>query len=453
MRLSRRLVLSSLALAAPMILWAFSVGPPAARTNVPGEGNCTACHQGTALNGGPGNLSITASSMTYTAGTPVTITLTINDTDGRTRFGFQGAARAASDSTNKTQAGSFRPGSSMRVRCLGTDLANPTQAPNREGDACPSAQPLEYIEQGAASESNTFTFDWMPTASTSGNVIIYGIGNAANGNGANSGDRIYAATLQLTPAAGGTRPTINANGAVTAVNWGGSPTIASGTWVEIYGTNLAASTADWGSTIGSGTAPTELNGVSVRFGDTPAFLSFVSATQVNAQVPDGVGAGATTLTVRNANGTSDNYTIQAAAASPSFLAPPNAPFRVGTRQFVAALFPDSTSGGPFVGPTSMGTNFRSARAGDRIILYAIGMGAVSPAQQAGRVVTASNALTSFSLQFGDATVTTEYAGLAPNTVGLYQINATVPNLPAGEYEIRGMVNGTPIASGLFINLR
>jgi uncharacterized protein (TIGR03437 family) len=432
--------------AAPMILWAFSLGPNPGVSGVPGEGTCadTFCHVGTAVGS---SMTITAEGgPAYTPGIAKTITVTITDTN--TRYGFQSTARLASDA--KAQAGSLSTtDATLLILCSSLDLLDQQTKP---AAGCPPNRPLEYISHRSPRMTGTFTFTFTPAASATGDVILYAAGNAANGNGTNSGDRIHTATLRLSPAAPN-RPSISSGGAVTVVNFGGSTVVAPQSWMEIYGTDLAPSTADWSSAIASGTAPTTLNGVEVTIGGSPAFLSFVSPGQVNVQVPDGIGVGPTVLTVRTAAGTSDNYNLNVASVTNSFLAPPIAPFRVGDRQFIAALFSDSTVSGPFVGSPSESASFRSARPGDRIILYAVGLGPVNPPQEAGKVVTQSTALQSVTLQFGLAPVLLEYAGLAPNSVGLFQLNAVVPNVPPGEYPLGGIINGVPIPSGLFINLK
>jgi uncharacterized protein (TIGR03437 family) len=431
--------------AVPLLLWANAGGPDPGYSGVPGErGTCVVCHGGTL---GSSMTITTSSGTTYTPGAAMTVTVTI--TDAHNRYGFQATARLASSTT--TQAGGFAINeTNMQVICTSTNFLNESSKP---AAGCPANQPWEYVMHRGSRTGNSFVFTFTPSASATGDIIIYAAGNAANGNGQLGGDRIHATTLRLAPAAAPNRPTISPNGAITASNFGGGTTVAPQGWMEIYGTNLAPSAADWTSAIASGQAPTTLNGVEVTIGGRPAFLSFVSPGQVNVQVPDGVGAGPTVMTVRNANGTSDNYTVNVAPVVPAFLAPPVAPFRTATRQFIAAFFPDSTGNGPFAGSPSESPLFRSARPNDRLIIYAVSLGSVRPPQQAGRIVSGPTALESISLNFGGTPVTLEYAGHAPSFVGLYQINAVVPNLAPGEYAIGGTVNGTPIPPGLFINLK
>ena len=90
------------------------------------------------------------------------------------------------------------------------------------------------------------------------------------------------------------KPTVT--GAISASQFGGFPTFGPGSWIEIYGTNLAESTQLWGSSNFNGVnAPTTLNGTSVTIGGLAAFVDYVSPTQVNVQVPGGVTPGSQPL--------------------------------------------------------------------------------------------------------------------------------------------------------------
>ncbi|HMD49733.1 MAG TPA: hypothetical protein VKG79_11570, partial [Bryobacteraceae bacterium] len=65
---------------------------------------------------------------------------------------------------------------------------------------------------------------------------------------------------------------------VSASGFGGFPAVAPGTWVEIYGTNLAPDTRSWASSdfVGNN-APTLLDGVQVMIGGQKAFIDYISA--------------------------------------------------------------------------------------------------------------------------------------------------------------------------------
>jgi uncharacterized protein (TIGR03437 family) len=408
----------------PLVVKANSFGPPTGSTGVPGEQTCTAanCHVGT-LNPSGGSVAVTfPGGLTYTPGTRQTLTVTVNDPTAQ-GYGFQLTIRLASNS--KTQAGSLTAtGSSVVVLCSSGDFTRESQ----KGASCPANQPIEsaeHTEPLPRARGNSWTVQWDPPATDQGNIIVYVAGNGANLNGQNTGDRIFTANYTLAPAGAAPKPAISEGGIVTAGAFGASTTVASGSWIEIFGSNFSSTTGDWGNGFQGDNAPTTTNGVSVTIGGKPAFVSFVSPGQINAQVPGDLGAGPTTVVVRNAGGESDPRTITVAARSPGLLSPPV--FRVNNSQYLVALHGD----GAFVGPANFitGVNSRPARPGDVILLYGVGFGAVSPANPPGVITRALNSLPNFTIRFGDAQVAPAgvlYAGLAPNFVGLYQFNITVP---------------------------
>ena len=88
-------------------------------------------------------------------------------------------------------------------------------------------------------------------------------------------------------------PTISENGIQTAGAFGAYRVAAPGSYLEIYGANLAESTRSWeASDFVNNIAPTSLDGVSVTVGGQRAFVNFVSPTQVNVQVPATVSLNA-----------------------------------------------------------------------------------------------------------------------------------------------------------------
>src|SRR5215472_4993303 len=229
----------------------------------------------------------------------------------------------------------------------------------------------------------------------------------------------------------GGQPSIrSANGVVTASAFGGFSTIAPGTWIEIYGSNLAINTRSWGSGDFTGTtAPTTLDGTQVSVGGQSAFVAYISPGQVNAQVSSNVATGPQSVVVTTAAGQSSPYSVNVAAAEPGLLAPPS--FRVNAQQYVVGQFTD----GSYVLPPGAiaGVNSRRAVPGDTITIYGVGFGAVAPIIAAGQVVQQANTLTgSFQIKFGSTVASATYDGLAPNVVGLYQFNVVVPSIPLSD---------------------
>jgi uncharacterized protein (TIGR03437 family) len=212
---------------------------------------------------------------------------------------------------------------------------------------------------------------------------------------------------------------------VSASDFGGFSSVAPGSWVEIYGSNLAPETRGWAATDFTGnSAPTSLDGVSVTIGEQAAFVDYISATQVNAQLPSNIPTGvALPLTVTRANVTSAPIGVTVHTTEPGLLAP--ASFKIGANQYVWALLPD----GNYVLPAGAiaGLNSRPARPGETIVMYGIGFGSVVPDTPAGQMAAGTSQLSApLQILFGQTPAQqVPYAGLAPTLVGLYHSSSTV----------------------------
>ena len=223
-----------------------------------------------------------------------------------------------------------------------------------------------------------------------------------------------------------------AQGVISASAYGGFSALAPGTWMEIYGTNLAnVQSQTWGSADFKGNAaPTSLGATTVTIGGQPAFIDFVSPTQVNAQVPSNIPPGLQPVVVSTPGGTSAAFNITVNATQPGLLAPSVFNFAAG--QYIAALFPDGTT---FVMPPGTLGGVLSARAkpGDTIILYGVGFGPVTPNIPAGQIVSQTNQLAAtFQAFFNGTPATVSFAGLTGGYLGLYQFNVVVPNVAASD---------------------
>jgi uncharacterized protein (TIGR03437 family) len=149
---------------------------------------------------------------------------------------------------------------------------------------------------------------------------------------------------------------------------------------------------------------------------------------VNAQVPSDIATGPQQLTVKTVTGTSSSFGITVNAAEPGLLAPSS--FNIGGIQYAVALFLDGTYALPANAIT--GISSRPARPGDTIVLYGVGFGPVTPDIPAGQIVQQQNMLAlPFAVSIGGVPATVSYDGLAPNYVGLYQFNVTLPAVPPG----------------------
>ena len=237
-----------------------------------------------------------------------------------------------------------------------------------------------------------------------------------------SGGKIYIADTQnnvirvLTPILSGP-PVVTGVGNASA--FGGGSSIAAGGFIEIYGTNMAASTRPWaGADFNGSSAPSILDGVTVTIGGLAAYVSYISPTQINALVPSNVGLGSQPLTVDTSGGRSAAFTVNVNATEPGFYAP--ASLNSGGKQYVGAFLTDFTT---------QVTPSKPAKPGQTIILFGTGFGTVTPASRAGQIAAGPNTLTApVQIFFNQAPATILYQGLAPGETGVYQFNVVVPQI-------------------------
>ena len=232
----------------------------------------------------------------------------------------------------------------------------------------------------------------------------------------------------------------------TASGFGGFPGVAApGSWVELYGSNLAGTTREWtGGDFKGTSAPTSLDGVTVTVGGKSAYISYISPTQVNIQIPDGIPTGGAASVIASYQGQSSSATpITINAQQPGLLAP--ASFNVGGKQYVVAVH--SGTGAIVGNGTIFGVPAAPAVAGETLTFYGTGFGTVTQGNVAGEIARGQTALTNaFALTVGGSTAAVSYAGLAPGLVGVYQFNVAVPaSLPSGDLPVRISLNGSAIS--------
>ena len=240
---------------------------------------------------------------------------------------------------------------------------------------------------------------------------------------------------------------------VTASGFGAYPGVAApGSWVEIYGSNLAGTPREWAAADFSGAvAPTSLDAVSVTVNGTPAYISYVSPSQINMQLPDGLPVGANAVVVKYQSVSSVGAPLVIASQQPGLLAPSS--FNVEGKQYVVAIH---ASSGAFVGNGSVANVAAApALAGETLVLYGIGFGPVIPSGVGGRVASGLTSLSgSLAISIGGTPATINYAGLAPGVVGLYQFNMVVPAiLTTGDLPVVGTLNGIAIPQTLVLPVK
>jgi uncharacterized protein (TIGR03437 family) len=177
--------------------------------------------------------------------------------------------------------------------------------------------------------------------------------------------------------------------------------VAPGEIVTIFGRGLALSAAGAPGV----SLPVSLSNVTVTIGGIPAPLFYVSPGQINLQVPLGLSLGATSLVI-TANGQTVTRTVNAVALRPGIF--------VVTH---ASDFSPVTAQNP-------------AQAGEYLALFATGLGPTSPSATDGAAAPSGLAPLVGACAVGnywaDLSQPPLYCGLAPETVGVYQVNFQLP---------------------------
>jgi uncharacterized protein (TIGR03437 family) len=324
------------------------------------------------------------------------------------------------------------------------------------GGTVPIAQNIQIANTGGG------TLSWTASATPTATWIVLSAGSgtapatlSVSVSPTTLAAGSYAATVLIT-AAGATgspapisvslvvqapQPTVN----ITSVTNGASfqTGFASATWVSIFGTNDSQTSRGWQDTdFVNGLLPTSLSGVSVTINGLPAYVEYISPTQVNILAPDDSTVGAVPIQVTTAQGKSNSFTAQKQQFAPAF-------FTMGG-SYVAAQHADYS----YVGKPGLlaGATTQPAKPGETILIYGTGFGPTNPPLLSSRLVTAPAVLAN-SVQFtiGGVAAPVAYAGLVG--AGLYQFNVTVPNVPDGDAAVTAKIGGVQTQTGALVTVQ
>lgn len=250
-------------------------------------------------------------------------------------------------------------------------------------------------------------------------------------------DAGYAAAIDIgvnLKTVGAAKPTVTTNGVVNAASYQSG--IAPGAWTTIFGQNFTtAPLSTTAADIVDGDLPTTLGGVSVSIDNKPAFISFVSPTQLNVQAPADANQGTVQVTVTNSAGTSNSVAANLQTILPAFFTSQN---------YIAAVRSDGTI---VSGTDTSG----AAKAGEVLSVYGTGFGPTNPVVTPGILVqTAAPLANSVTMTIGGVSATVSYAGLS--ATGLYQFNVTVPALAAGNHAVVATIAGQSTQSGVLLKV-
>jgi uncharacterized protein (TIGR03437 family) len=229
---------------------------------------------------------------------------------------------------------------------------------------------------------------------------------------------------------------------ITSVVNGASfqPGIESGSWVTIRGTNLANTNPGrtWrADEIVNGSLPRSLDNVSVTINGKPAFVYYISPTQINVQAPTDATLGPVDVVVTNNGNVSALATAELQAAAPAFFQDPATSYAIATHL-------DNS----LVGESA------PARPGEIIVLWGTGFGATQPPTPDGSAVAGAPAVASpVTVSVGGQDAKVLSAVLTTGTAGLYQITIQLPgSLPAGLAPVQATTGGIQSRAGVQISI-
>ncbi len=323
------------------------------------------------------------------------------------------------------------------------------------GAAPPAAQTVSIANTGggALSWTATTTDYWLALSATSGSApgtlsISINPANLAPGTyttqvqiaaaGATGSPSSIAVTLVVE----GTQAAPNITAVANAASY--QPGFASATWLSIFGTNLSSATYSWqNSDFVNGLLPTSLEGVSVTVNGKPAFVDYISPTQINVLAPDDTATGMVQVQVTTARQASNSFGVSKTQFAPAF-------FTIDNGAYAAALHSDYT----LVGSANLlpGVTTRPAQPGETIQIYGAGFGPTNPALPTSQVVTTPAVLANtVQVTIGGVNATVTYAGLVES--GTYQLNVTVPSLPTGDAAVVATIGGVTTQTGVSVTVQ
>jgi uncharacterized protein (TIGR03437 family) len=210
--------------------------------------------------------------------------------------------------------------------------------------------------------------------------------------------------------AAGPVPLVSQGAIVNAASFASGGTVAPGSLVSIFGSQLAD------TTVQASDPPlvTTLGNAEVRLGSESLPLLFSSNGQINAQLPYDVAVDTQLqIVIRRGGQLSVPVEVVVATAQPAIF----------TQDFTGH------GAGVIVNAVTnvLNTPSAPATAGDIVTIYCTGLGTVSPEVPPGAGATGPTPTDSpVTANIGGIAATVQYAGLTPGFPGLYQVNAIVP---------------------------
>ncbi len=208
-----------------------------------------------------------------------------------------------------------------------------------------------------------------------------------------------------------------------------APRVAPGELATIFGSNLANSTQQ----AAGFPLPQNLGGATVYVNSAPVPLLYVSATQINFQVPSSLAAGTANMYVSRSGGQSALFQFTVIGSAPG-------------------IFQDTSNHAVAQNGTDNSTNSAGdpVAIGAVLVVYLTGQGAVNHAVADGTatpISPLSTATATATATIGGTNATVQFLGLTSGFTGLAQANILVPTgLATADYPLVITVGGYVSAS-------
>lgn len=451
-----------IALGLPTYLISRSSGPPTRSTgaNFPGERSCAqaGCHGGD-LNSGPGSVAVTIDGQPldqyrYEPGTAVSVVVTVSEA-GMSRWGFQATARSEDGCV---QAGRFGVTGDPNVQII-TDAATP------EGCEGSTIEFPEHNFPKAGGSGASFEFEWTAPSSGFGAVRFAAAGNAANGNGNQTGDNIYAVEARIEPAGGlPPKPAISGGGVLLANLNPQIAKVSPRAIASVFGTDFTDQTVLAPNVEADGTVSKRLAGSCVEVQGERASLFAMLPTQANFQVPENISVNESVevVVIGNCDGPletrSEPQLVGSELHAPGFFVFPQFNGTDGANP-IAALH----GGGPdVVAPDGLFADtadqmFFPAAEEEFVSLFMTALGPTDPIFNAGEIPGVDAPVTfPVEVSIGGIELAQDdifYVGVAPCCAGLYQAVVKIPaGIGPGNHEVILRINDIATPPGPFVTV-
>jgi large repetitive protein len=291
-------------------------------------------------------------------------------------------------------------------------------------DGTPSATPQ------FDSASQTYETSWTPTVGSIGTTVtIQAQANPANQVGALVPVQPVKSSFNVAANPGGAP---SATGVSNAAFAGPANAVAGGSFISIYGSQIA------NSAVTAGTVPFSniLGGIQVTLAGTPLPLYYASPTQINAIVPF---LGSQDLNTQRSLVVSNNCSAAGTGCNPA------SPLSMYVSAVQPGIFPYPAPGEPPQQGAIENANASNqvadpnnpATPGDTIAIYGSGLGQVNNPPPVGAAASGgSTTISTPTVYIGGIQALVTYSGLSPGSVDLYQVDAVVPQgIPSGTINV------------------